>query len=73
MKKAEFEALLKIQGLQLLMCEVHRAMHTDETHLHAADVINARWDVVTPGEPAKTPAAAVQKTIAKHFKKHANH
>lgn len=73
MKRAEFEALLKIQGLELMMCTVHRSVHTDEVHLHVADVVNPMWDVVTSGEPAKTPAAAVQKTIAKHFKKHADH
>ena len=73
MTKAEFEALLKIQGLELLMCEVHNAVHKEEKHMHSADVVTRWWDVVTPGEPAKTPAAAVQKTITRHFKKHANH
>ena len=74
MTKAEFEALLKVQGYELLMCEVRNAVHKDEKYMHSADVVSTRWwDVVTPGDPAKTPAAAVQKTIAKHFKKHANH
>ena len=73
MKKAEFVALLKIQGLRLLMCEVNRAVHTHEEKMYAADVVTSRWNVVTEGEPAKTPAAAVQKTIARHYKQYANH
>lgn len=73
MKRAEFEALLKIQGLRLLLCDVVRTAHKDEEKLYAADVVAGNFLVVTDGEPAKTPAAAVQKTITRHYKKHANH
>jgi len=72
MKKNEFEALLKIQDRYLLMCTVHRAKHDTEEPLYAADVVNRRHDVVMGGVPAKTPAAAVQRSIAKYFKQDAN-
>jgi hypothetical protein len=72
MKKNEFEALLKIQDRYLLMCTVHRATHDVEEQLHAADVVNRRHDVVMGGPPAKTPAAAVQRSIAKYFRQDAN-
>ena len=72
MKKNEFEALLKIQDRYLLMCTVHRATHDVEEQLYAADVVNRRHDVVMGGPPAKTPAAAVQRSIAKYFKQDAN-
>lgn len=72
MTKAEFEALLKIENLKLLMCDVHLAEHKHEYKMFAADVITKNFDIVTEGVPAKTPAAAVQKTIARHYKKHAN-
>jgi len=72
MKKNEFEALLKIQDRYLLMCSVHKAMHNKEEHLHAADVLNSRHDVVMSGPPAKTPAVAVQRSIAKYFRQNAN-
>lgn len=71
MKKNEFEALLKIQDRYLLMCTVLR--HGVEEHLHAADVVDRRHTVVMGGPPAKTPAAAVQRTIAKYFKQNANY
>ena len=72
MKKNEFEALLKIQDRYLLMCTVRRIVHDVEDHLHAADVVNRRHDVVMGGVPAKTPAAAVQRSIAKYFRQNAN-
>jgi hypothetical protein len=72
MKRNEFEALLKIQDRYLLMCKVHRANHNVEEHLHAADVVDRRHEVVMGGTPAKTPAAAVQRSIAKYFKQNAN-
>jgi hypothetical protein len=72
MKRNEFEALLKIQDRYLLMCKVHRAKHDTEEHLHAADVVDRRHEVVMGGTPAKTPAAAVQRSIAKYFKQNAN-
>lgn len=73
MKKAEFEALLKIQGLNTLPCEVVRGTNTEQEKLYAVDVVTNRYEVVTDGEPAKTYAAALQKTMARHFKKHADH
>jgi len=73
MKKNEFEALLKIQDRYLLICHVHRAKHDEKEHMFSADVITARHDVVMDGPPAKTPAAAVQKSIARYYKQNANH
>jgi hypothetical protein len=73
MKRNEFEALLKIQDRYLLMCKVHRAKHDTEEHLHAADVVDRRHEVVMAGTPAKTPAVAVQRSIAKYYKQNANH
>lgn len=72
MKKAEFEALLKIQGLHTMNCEVVRGVHTEQEKLYSVDVVNSSYGVVTDGEPAKTSAAALQKTMARHFKKYAN-
>lgn len=72
MKKNEFEALLKIQDRYLLMCAVYRTKHDIKEHLHAADVVNRRHEVVMGGTPAKTSAAAVQSSIAKYFKQNAN-
>ena len=76
MKKNEFEALLKIQDRYLLMCTVHRATHNVKEQLkeqlYAADVVNRRHYVVMSGPPAKTPAAAVQRSIAKYFRQDAN-
>lgn len=72
MKKNEFEALLKIQDRYLLMCTVRRVVHDMEEHLHAADVVNSRHDVVMGGPPAKTPTAAVQRSISRYFKQNAN-
>jgi hypothetical protein len=73
MKKNEFEALLKIQGRYLLMCTVHRQMHDRVELLHAADVVDAHERIVMDGDPAKTSAAAIKKSIAKYFKQNANH
>jgi hypothetical protein len=73
MKKNEFEALLRLQDRQLLMCEVHRALHDKQEKLYAADVVDRRLYVVMDGQPAKTPAAAVQRSIARYFKQNANH
>lgn len=73
MTRREFEALLKLQGLFLLMCDVRFGVHTDEQKLFAADVVTEDYTVVTEGVPAKTPAGAIQRTIARHYKKHANH
>ena len=73
MKKNEFEALLKIQDRYLLMCSVRLASHDTVKDLHAADVVDRRDRVVMGGPPAKTAAAAVQKSIARYFKQNANH
>lgn len=73
MKKNEFEALLKIQGRYLLMCIIHRQMHDRVELLHAADVVDRHDSVVMAGDAAKTPAAAVKKSIARYFKQNANH
>jgi hypothetical protein len=73
MKKNEFEALLKLQDRYLLMCEVHTANHTASPMLYAADVETRNGIVVMSGPPAKTPAAAVQKSIARYYKQNANH
>jgi hypothetical protein len=73
MKKNEFEALLKIQDKYLIMCEVHIANHTEALMMYAADVETRHGDVVMSGPPAKTPAAAVQKAIARYYKQNANH
>lgn len=73
MKKNEFEALLKLQDRYLLMCEVHIANHMASPMLYAADVETRHGDVVMIGPPAKTPAAAVQKSIARYYKQNANH
>lgn len=72
MKKAEFEALLKLQGFQTLPCEVVRGVNTEQEKLYSVDVVNNRYDIITSGEPAKTLTAALQKTMARHFKKYAN-
>lgn len=72
MKKAEFEALLKLQGFQMLPCEVIRGVNTEQEKLYSVDIVNSSYGVVTDGEPAKTSAAALQKTMARHFKKYAN-
>jgi len=55
------------------MCDVRFGVHTDEQKLFAADVVTEDYTVVTEGVPAKTPAGAIQRTIARHYKKHANH
>ena len=73
MTKNEFEALLKIEDKYLMMCTVSRGTHTTREALHAADVVNARHDVVMDGIPAKTSSAAIQKTIARYYKQNANH
>lgn len=73
MTKNEFEALLKIEDKYLMMCTVSRGTHTTREALHAADVVNARHDVVMNGLAAKTPSAAIQKTIARYYKQNANH
>lgn len=72
MKRVEFEALLKLQDRYLLMCDVHRGMHDKQEKLYAADVVTRRDDVVMNGVPAKTPAAAVQRSIARYYKQNAN-
>lgn len=72
MRRVEFEALLKIQGRYLLMCEVFKGKHRTDEHLFSADVEDGKGHIVLTGIPAKTPSAAVQKTIARYFK-HANH
>jgi hypothetical protein len=73
MKRNEFEALLKLQDRYLLICHVQLAMHDAREWLYSADVLNTRHDVVMNGPPAKTPAAAVQKSIARYYKQNANH
>jgi hypothetical protein len=73
MKKNEFEALLKLQDRYLLMCEVYSATHGKADLRYAADVETRRGDVVMSGPPAKTPAAAVQRAIARYYKQNANH
>jgi hypothetical protein len=73
MKKNEFEALLKLQDRYLLMCTVYTASLDQSTVRYAADVETRHGDVVMSGPPAKTPAAAVQKSIARYYKQNANH
>lgn len=73
MKRVEFEALLKIQDRYLLMCTVRRAIGDKEEHLFAADVEDRRGKLIMNGVPAKTPAAAVQKSIARYFRQNADH
>ena len=73
MKKNEFEALLKLQDRYLLMCEVYTANHTASPMMYAADVETRDGIVVMSGPPAKTAAAAVQKSIARYYKQNANH
>ena len=73
MTKPEFEALLKLQDRQLLMCNVVKVLHKDQQNLYSADVVDRRINVVMPGDPKKTPAAAVQSSIAKYYRQNANH
>jgi len=73
MKQKEFEALLKIQDRYLLMCNVIRNKGLETERLFAADVITRGHRMVMDGIPAKTRAAAVQKSIARYYKQNANH
>ncbi len=73
MTKAEFEALLKLQDRQLLMCNVVKVLHKDQQRLYSADVVDRRTNVIMGGDPKKTPTAAVQSSIAKYYRQNANH
>jgi hypothetical protein len=73
MTKAEFEALLKLQDRQLLMCNVVSVLHKEQRALYSADVVDRRINVVMTGDPKKTPTAAVQSSIAKYYRQNANH
>jgi len=73
MTKAEFEALLKLQDRQLLMCNVVNVLHKEQRALYSADVVDRRINVVMTGDPKKTPTAAVQSSIAKYYRQNANH
>jgi hypothetical protein len=72
MKRVEFEALLKLQDRYLLMCEVRVAIHTEVGVQYAADIEDRRGRMIMTGPRAKTPAAAVQKSIARYYKQNAN-
>lgn len=67
MTRKEFEAFLKIQDLQLLICTVTNIQHKTNDQLYGADVVTKSYEVVTEGKPAKTIRTAVQNTIKRHF------
>lgn len=67
MTRKEFEAFLKIQDLQLLICTVTNIQHKTNDQLYEADVVTKSYEVVTEGKPAKTIRTAVQNTIKRHF------
>jgi hypothetical protein len=73
MKRNEFEALLKLQDRYLLMCEVYNSTHSKADLRYAADIETRNGHMVMNGPPAKTPAAAVQRSIARYYKQNANH
>jgi lipopolysaccharide biosynthesis glycosyltransferase len=68
MTKAEFEALLKLQDRKLMLCDVDVVFHKTITKMYAVDITTKNGYLVMEGPHAKTPAAAVQKTIARYYK-----
>jgi hypothetical protein len=72
MTRNEFIALLKLQDRDLMMCDVHTTVHNEKDNRFAADVVDKNWNVVMNGPTAKTKSAAVQRAIAKYYKRYAN-
>lgn len=69
MKKEEFIALLKLQDRRMLLCDVEVIKHQTLTKMYAADVITKGGRLVMDGPHAKTKGAAVQRAIAKYYKR----
>jgi len=68
MTKVEFEALLKLQDRRLMMCDVSITNHKTQIKMYAADVMTEGGHIVMDGPRSKTPAAAVQRAIARYYK-----